>query len=100
MKPLITLLSNGVFIFSTIALAGQAYPASTDHAPPAWFIDVTAKAGITFATSMEASSANVTSLKQQVRVWPSWTKTATAGLTSSSSTLLTFRVRAPATLVE
>ena len=47
MKPLISLLLASVFIFSTIALAGQAYPASTDHAPPAWFVDVAAKAGIT-----------------------------------------------------
>jgi len=48
MKLRISYLANGIIIFfSTFAFAGQAYPPSTDHAPPAWFVDVAAKAGIT-----------------------------------------------------
>jgi hypothetical protein len=48
MKPLITMLSNDVFAFSTIALACHTYPPSTDRTPSAWFVDAAAKAGIAF----------------------------------------------------
>jgi hypothetical protein len=38
----------GAFLFSAAApFAQQPYPATTDHAPPAWFVDVASKAGIT-----------------------------------------------------
>ncbi len=38
----------GAFLFSAAAsFAQRPYPATTDHAPPAWFVDVASKAGIT-----------------------------------------------------
>ena len=35
-----------VFLFLARALAQQSYPPTTDHPPPAWFVDVAPKAGI------------------------------------------------------
>jgi len=35
-----------IFVFCVSAVAQQPYPPTTDHPPPAWFIDVAAKAGI------------------------------------------------------
>ena len=36
-----------LLLFPIAARAQQPFPATTEHAPPAWFIDVAAKAGIT-----------------------------------------------------
>ena len=35
-----------VHLFSAIAFAQRPYPATIDHPPPAWFVDVASKAGI------------------------------------------------------
>src|SRR5260370_36619814 len=34
-------------LFSPVSSAQQPYPPTTDHPPPAWFVDVASKAGIT-----------------------------------------------------
>jgi hypothetical protein len=47
MKRLLCFLAVKFIHVSTIAFAGQAYPPTTVHAPPAWFVDIAAKAGIT-----------------------------------------------------
>jgi len=36
-----------ILVLITAAHAQQPYPPTTDHAPPAWFVDVASKAGIT-----------------------------------------------------
>jgi hypothetical protein len=40
------LLASALALLSGELLIGQPYPPSTDHSPPAWFVDVASKAGI------------------------------------------------------
>jgi enediyne biosynthesis protein E4 len=41
-----TALHLALILFCASAFAQQPYPPTTDHAPPAWFVDVASKAGI------------------------------------------------------
>lgn len=47
MKRWLSISATLVIFFSVRALTQQPYPATTDHPPPAWFVDVASKAGIT-----------------------------------------------------
>src|SRR5882762_7903304 len=40
-------LAGVIILFSAGSFAQQPYPPTTDHAPPAWFVDVASKASIT-----------------------------------------------------
>jgi hypothetical protein len=40
-------LAGSVILISAMSFAQQPYPPTADHAPPAWFVDVASKAGIT-----------------------------------------------------
>ena len=46
MKRQLLVLAGGFIFFSAIAFAQRPYPATIDHPPPAWFVDVASKAGI------------------------------------------------------
>ena len=41
------LLRFALILLTASAFAQQPYPPTTDHTPPAWFVDVASKAGIT-----------------------------------------------------
>ena len=47
MKWQLLVLTGALNFFSAIAFAQQPYPPTTDNPPPAWFVDVASKAGIT-----------------------------------------------------
>lgn len=47
MKSLRSALGCALLVSFGVSLAQQPYPATTDHAAPAWFVDVASKAGIT-----------------------------------------------------
>src|SRR5580658_4629217 len=40
-------LAGAMIFLSVISFAQHPYPPTTDHPPPAWFVDVASKAGIT-----------------------------------------------------
>lgn len=47
MKRWLSIPAAAAVLFSVRAFTQQPYPATTDHPPPAWFVDVASKAGIT-----------------------------------------------------
>ena len=47
MKRWLSIPAAVAVLFSVRAFTQQPYPATTDHPPPAWFVDVASKAGIT-----------------------------------------------------
>ena len=47
MKRWLSIPATVAVLFSVRAFTQQPYPATTDHPPPAWFVDVASKAGIT-----------------------------------------------------
>lgn len=47
MKRWLSIPATIAVLFSVRAFTQQPYPATTDHPPPAWFVDVASKAGIT-----------------------------------------------------
>jgi hypothetical protein len=47
MKQRLPVPASALIFFSAFAFAQQPYAPATDHAPPAWFVDVASKAGIT-----------------------------------------------------
>src|ERR1700679_2468251 len=47
MKLPLSILAGALILFSLMSFAQQPYPPTTDHPPPAWFVDVALKAGIT-----------------------------------------------------
>src|SRR5271155_324417 len=47
MKLQLSGLAGVVILSSAVSFAQQPYAPTTDHPPPAWFVDVASKAGIT-----------------------------------------------------
>src|SRR6202040_1267127 len=47
MKLPLSVLAGVVVLFSAMSFAQQPYPPTIDNPPPAWFVDVASKAGIT-----------------------------------------------------